>query len=177
MASDAAIIAKMRAAGVPPHAFMHSLDKLGQKQFANIVQKRLFDMGVGGLVSYLIRSESRPINTTKLRNVAMVCAVAAKELVLLGRTVTYIALPELIRAGRNDDDIDGRGRGYWVIPDLGGTIANWQPHEWETAQALMMSHINRGGALILGDTGVIEGGYFGIDLQNALTVFQTVRVE
>lgn len=175
MASDAAIIARMRAAGVPPHAYSHSLDKpaLGASRFGAIIREKRFDLGVGGLVSYIIRNKPK----SKVKP-SLVAAVAAKELVLLNREVKFVyfaALMTVVRVGELSW-LDF-GKGYVVVPDLGENTQQWPANEWDYTQAVLLSHVNRGGGLILGDNGVTEGGWFNAGFIDALTIFDEIIVE
>lgn len=172
MANDAAILAKMRAAHVPPHAFEHSLKTLRQLRFASILQEKRFELQGGGLESFIVRSGKRK----DAPHVSMVCAVAAKELVLMHKKVVYATLAGVVHDLKDWSGVDA-GQGYVVLADLGANTQNWTASEWETVQAYMLSHMSRGGGLILGDNGVVENGWLGAEMSQALTVFEEINVE
>ena len=74
MGSDVAILAKMHAARVQPHAFIHTLQTINQKSFAAVIREKKYDQGIGGVVSYLVVGKGKHSHS-------LVCYVAAKELV------------------------------------------------------------------------------------------------
>lgn len=174
--SETAIFAKMRAARVPPHAYSHSLESLKQTRLASVIRERRFDLGVGGLSSYLI-TPAAPTSKKVPVSVPMVCAVAAKELVLLGREVRYYTLAGLLMEIEAKEIWEVAGRGYFVIGDLGENTQHWQAKEWDTAQDVLLHHTSRGAGLILGDTGAVNAGYFSGDLTEALSMFDVMLVE
>lgn len=172
MANDAAILAKMRSAHVPPHSFPHSLKTLRQLRFASIIQEKRFELQGGGLESFVVRPSKRK----DAPHVSLVAGVAAKELVLLNKKVFYGTLAGTILSLKDWANIDA-GHGYFVLADLGQNTQNWPANDWDSVQAYLMSHLSRGGGLILGDNGVIENGWLGAELAQALTVFEEITVE
>lgn len=172
MANDAAILAKMRAAHVPPYSFEHSLKTLRQLRFASIIQEKRFELQGGGLESFIVRPGKRK----DAPHVSMVVGVVAKELVLLNRKVFCSTLAGTIHSLKEWQNIDA-GHGYFVLADLGQNTQNWPAHEWESVQAYLLSHLSRGGGLILGDNGVIENGWLGAEMVQALSVFEEITVE
>ena len=172
MANDAAILAKMRAAQVPPHSFEHSLKTLKQLRFASIIQEKRFELQGGGLESFIVR----PGRRKDAPHVSMVAGVAAKELVLLNKKVFYTTLPAVIATLKEWQNVDA-GHGYIVMADLGQNTQNWPANDWDSVQAYLLSHLSRGGGLILGDNGVIENGWLGAEMVQALSVFEEITVE
>lgn len=171
MANESSILAKMRAAEVPPHAFDKSLLGLNQKQFANIITTRAFDLEGGGLVSYIVRGAGEK----QYPKVSLVCAVIAKELVLAQRQVAYVYLSSLMCSAKNDEPLNGF-RGYLVVGDLGLNVKRWPEKDWDMVQDMLMVHLARGGGLIFGDTGAIDMGLISHDFANAISLFDEVRV-
>lgn len=171
-ASEAAIYGRMRSAGVPPHAYDRSLIGLKQPRFAGIISGREYNLLEAGLVSYLVRSSGKPSSP----NVPLVCAVAAKELVLQRVSVQYLSYAEL--AGKVTTNWwEGDWTGYVVISELGEQTTNWPKNVWDTVQSMLLSHISRGGAVIVGDTGALELGLFSEEFLNAIEVFEQITVE
>lgn len=178
MSNELAILARMRAAGVPPHAFQHTLLGMRQMRLAAAVKSKTYDLGHSGLASMIVHAvlDEAPLKTVN-HSPTLVCGVLAKELVLQGRKVIYGSLASMVHATKAPDAYESLGSGYLVIPDLGQNISRWEPREWEICQDTMRFHISRGGGLIIGDTGVIEGGYFGQEMLESLSLFDTYAVE
>ena len=137
----------------------------------------------GGYRNYLIKGGKGK------RTVSAVCALAAKHLVLAQRTVYYTTIAELVvslrstgsssvyDAGESPTIFARMGKGYLIVGDIGSNVANWLPSEWDVVQSFLLSHIGRGGGLILGDTGFISQGLLCLDLADALTDFVSIDVE
>ena len=170
MSSEDAMLARMRASRVPPHAYMHSMQTLGQRRFSEAIEKKRYDRGVGGLVSYLV------VGGRKERTASLVAAVAAKELTVLNRKVKCVSLAELVSPRWGEDSDVKVGAGWLVVCDLGLNTAKCAPFDWEIAQSILLQHIARGGALILG-VQKMEDVMFGTEFQDALEIFDNMKVE
>jgi hypothetical protein len=190
MANDVAIIAKMRLSQVPPHTYTTSLEREGQKRLSEILEGRKYEHA-GQLRSYLVRQGARK----KPASVSRVCALAAKQLVLASRAVYYTNLAEAVTATRvlagnvpaasvyNNSGGDTHpilsrlGKGYIVVGDLGANIPHWPDNDWDVVQSFLLSHLSRGGGLILGDNGATANGFFCEDFVDALSDFVVIDVE
>lgn len=157
---------------MPPHAYDQSLAKLRQARFANIIANKEYDLKEAGFISYVVRPSGR----AGAPNVPMVCAVAAKELVLSRMPTTYVSYAEL--AGKIVGNWwESELNGYVVVSDMGMQPKHWPDSVWESVQSMLLSHISRGGAVIVGDTGALAEGLFGEEWLNAMTVFDEITVE
>lgn len=168
MANDVSILAKMHAARVQPHAFIHSLKTLNQKSFALVVKDKKYDQGIGGVVSYWVTGKGKHSHS-------LVCHVAAKELVLQNRKVFCLSVAELALRGSSEEVTERVGTGYLVVSDVGDNTKHYTPAQWDEAQAILLSHLGRGGGLIMGsaDTKSVEFNY---DFLDALAIFESVVV-
>lgn len=168
--SNAAIVARMRAAGIPPHTFHTSLEQIGQKRFAEILTNREFDLGHGHIASYIVRGQRKDA-----ANVTQVCALAAKSLIAIQRVAIYTTVPalnEFLKTGEHHNTT-----GYVVVGDLGNNTQNIPAAEWDRMQSFFVSHVARGGGLILGDNGVINNGQLCLDLIDAISVFEEIVIQ
>lgn len=167
MGSDIAILAKMHLARVQPHAFIHSLQTINQKSFAAVIKEKKYDQGVGGVVSYLVTGKGKHSHS-------LVCHVAAKELVLQSKKVFCTTLADLVLRG-GEEVLDRLGVGYIVLSDLGANTQYYTLAQWDDVQALLLSHLGRGGGLILGmpDAAAVEFSYEFLD---ALAIFESILV-
>jgi hypothetical protein len=178
METDFAIVARMRLAHIPPHAYTTSLALSGQRRLSKIILEKQYDLGEAGFVSLVIRN-----GKAKRGPVSKVCAITAKELALQKCRVYYSTLPELILSRRHLAELhesnisEHVGKGFLVIGDLGDNIKDWSNAEWATVQAYLLTHLAKGGGLILGDNGASEKGLFCSDMVDALTDFSVVEVE
>lgn len=182
MSKDDPILGRMRASQIPPFAYTTTLKLEKQSNFAQIIEGKQFDTGPSGIVSYLVKygARKRPGSPSVTR----VCAVAARELVLLRRKVYYTTIHELALAlsmyERGLDCIfplvERLGLGYIVIGDIGENIQARSAASWHDIQTFLNAHLSRGGGLILGLT-AIEHALFTHDLAEAVGAFQTVTVE
>jgi hypothetical protein len=170
MANESAILARMRAARVPPNAFPHSLKALKQNSLAAVVAEKKFDTGVGGLISYLVKG-ARKAHTSS----SLVCHVAAKELVLQGCKVFCTSIPEIVQPSDGDEAPDKLGIGYLVVADIGANTQYCTPFQWYSAQAYLLSHISRGGGLIIGVPD-IDAVRFNAEFLDAMEIFENVAV-
>jgi hypothetical protein len=177
-ASDIDILARLRAANVPVQAYEHSLHTLKQHRFSEIVAGQKFDMKEGGLVSYLVRHKG-PLKDGGA-GIVRVCAVAAKELVLLRRAVAYNFIASIAAAIHDPelltDQMSALRKGYLVIGDVGKNVGELKNSDWQLIQALLLSHMNRGGGLIIGDTGVTNNGMWNADFLDALSIFDVIML-
>lgn len=171
MANDAAIIAKMRRANVAVHAYRQSLETLGQKRLAAYVGSKHYDIGVSGYASILINSSAEGAD-----RVSAICNVLAKELVLRGVQVRCISLSSLFRLATTDnwEPIEAS---ILVVPSIGEELDHRPAKDWYDVQDLLLSHINRGAGVVLGNSGFIDAGRAGDELSDALTIFESFDVE
>lgn len=175
MANDSNTLMRMRAAQIPPHAYESSAKSLKQSRMTFILEGGKYEEN-GFNISFLF--EANPENRKPKCSVPMACSVFGKELVLRQKNVLWLDLAALVRASKNTEEIPlGVGRGFWVVGDIGENTQHWAKWEWDNAQSLLLSHLARGGALILGDTGAVDHGYYNMDMIDALSVFDEVRVE
>lgn len=170
MENDLAILAKMNASRVQPHAFQHSLQSLNQKSLALAVKEKKFNRGVGGPVSYWVSGAKKGD-----RSASLICHVAAKELVLLNQKVFCTSIPELVLHGNEDLLLDRMGVGYLVVSDVNANSTNCTPFQWDCVQAILLQHISRGGGLIVGSENLDEVR-LGYDFIDALRIFESVKV-
>ena len=171
MSNEDAILGRMRLAGVPPHAFPHSLKALKMAKLENDVFNKLYEKGVGGLVSYLITGGS------KTTTASLVCSVMAKELVLQNRKVTCLSVSDLATLAENGEDAKGfSGKGYLVVSDVGSNTKNCSPFQWDVAQSTLLSHIARGGGIIIGSANFTEVS-IGWEFIDALTLFTSIQIQ
>ncbi len=194
---DREIIARLRAAGVPTSSYTTTLKLLGQNILAGVIRDRSFELtcedGSMSLVNYLISSRGfdgsgagvDTVYTPRVPRrgappVVRVCAVFAKELVLLRRTVTYMSLTDLaVYSGDSGGAIQfaDYGRGYIVVGDL-SSVPIRRPGEWDDTQNFLLRHMNLGGGLILGDYGSVPHTKMNGTFVDAIaTTFQEVAVE
>ena len=173
MANDANILMRMRAAQIPPHAYEKSMLTLDQRKFQGIISNKKYEHS-GFLMSYIVRPSTRESGS---HTVSTVCAVAAKELVLQKKKVRYLDVPRLIKESKTDGGEFELGHGFWVIGDLGENTQHWPRNEWDTAQSYLLSHLARGGGLILGDNGASDLGMWGEEMLDSISIFDLVRVE
>jgi hypothetical protein len=177
MSAQDVILTRMREARIPPYAYASSLALERQPELAKIVQGKEYVNAADGLVSYLLTA--REYNETMNLKVTKTSAVFAKELVLHRRVVAYRSVFDLVRASERlsleeaEADIPALGRGFIVVGDLGGMLDEFSELQWAGLQSLLLSHVSRGGALILGVTTATS---WGLDMALLLTSFTHIRL-
>lgn len=164
MSGDLAIYNRMRQANVPPHAIKSRLKDLKVPRFAEAIRSRGYRLGDAGLRSYLLDHAELPAAP------ALIAAVAAKELILLGETARVVPVPILLKS-ISSSDWEPQDGGYLVVPEIGENVTHWPRPDWQYAQALLMSHVSRGGGLILGYYGE-DYSEFSREFELALTMFE-----
>ena len=168
--ADDIILARMRAARVQPHAFPSTLESINQKLLAKLVEDKRYTLGPGGLVSYLIAGKRKAKVSP-----STVCHVFAKMLVIQGKKVFCTSIAELAHRGEMEEVTERMGTGYFVISDVSENTKNCSPFEWDSVQALLLSHVGRGGGLIIGSANFQEVE-FGDDFLSALPAFEAIDV-
>lgn len=147
---------KMRAANIPVFAYQTTLVTEGAGTLREIIKQKEFKTEAG-LASYVLQGNGKKADSLRTTRLA---AVMAKELVLSGVRVHFVPLAGFVREVRLQDyaaDRDGSqatipvlqdiGTGYFVIPDFSDSYHDRDT--WAEAQSLMVTHVNRGGGLIL----------------------------
>lgn len=183
MASEDAILLKMRASRVQPHAFPHNLITIKQKRLAEKVANKEYLVGSGGIKNYAITYDSSMAAGRKAKTSAsLVAAVMAKELVLQNRKVRCVTVPDLIRPNWLEEEAYRLGSGYLVVCDVGENTRAYAPYQWEDAQALLLSHMARGGGLIIGISAIVDEEKsifldFSSEMLDAFGDFEFVKVE
>lgn len=166
--NDDIIIGRMRAAGVPPHAYGHSLGTLGMRSLAAVINEGRYKLRGRSLKSFIISGESDSVNTP------LVCAVLAKELVLREEEVHYVTLAKMVGMAQ-DDSFRSAGE-YVVLGDLNHVlVSHWTPAQWDIVQSFLLTHLSFGGGLVIGHTAGLAIPV-GTDLQNALKLFDEFKV-
>lgn len=175
MATDA-ILFRMRAAQVPTFAYTTSLKLEKQLALAEIVKGREFERGEAGLKSYLITRHGGGVDSKVCRT----CAAFAKELVLAGTPVYCTSVEELSLAStmyeRGVDSIytfaERVGEGYLVLCDY--NECGVETTQLGRVQMILLSHISRGGAVILGT--VSELSLLTMEFQESVAKFEAVAI-
>jgi hypothetical protein len=71
---------------------------------------------------------------------------------------------------------DRLGSGYIIIGDLCESGHDRSPTEWRDLQMILLSHLSRGGGLVIG-LPTEKTHFLGLDFSEAMGVFSTVFVE
>lgn len=184
MSAEYITLMKMRQANVPPYAYETSLAREKLDILAADVKERTFNLGSGYYQSYAITTgAASPEASAKVtKSVAVFC----KELVLVGAKVRYFSLAELMVAlkkglvsGEFADTDYEFGSGYLALGDYGLNIQNWQGNEVELLSSQLVSHMSRGGGLILGASAATLStvrSTYSNDLTNSLSTFKIIKV-
>jgi hypothetical protein len=148
------------------------LETLKQPQLAEITRARSYILGNEGLRSYEICKN--PTGSNKVTP-TLACGVLAKELALQRVKVHYTLLPLLILGSKRADEFDFFDKcDYVVVGDVGDNYADYAPADWSLAQAILLTHINRGGGVILGNTFNERMPNFSLDMVEAMDAFTTI---
>lgn len=155
--------AKIQGANLPPYVLDTTLVRDGFQMLRDIVASKAFRKPQG-LESYTIVpqlaevKEARAVRATTL---------LAKEILLMGTPVYYITLAGFLREVRLQDYsaardpinpvLDRIGTGYIAISEMDNPEAWPSPSIWQEGQDLLMSHVSRGGGLILGTGANVHG--------------------
>ena len=85
-----------------------------------------------------------------------------------------MTLADLVLRG-GEEILERVGTGYFVVSDIGDNTQFYTPAQWDDAQALLLSHLGRGGGLILGtpDVALVKFSYEFLD---ALEIFENILV-
>jgi hypothetical protein len=142
------VLLRMRAAGVPPYAFRHTLAKLAKERFlglapvASAVTSKAYQKGVSGLVSYAFTG----------KHGILAAATMAKELVLVGEQVhCTTALALAVEFPKQDwMPYSPETLGYWVVPDFAGGLSTLSEYQARSVVDFVLSFAAKGGGLVLG---------------------------
>ncbi len=172
--SDNIILGRMRRAGVPAHLYNTTLALEKQNVLAAAIGQKKYDLGEGLLQSYIIE----PANNPKKPSPARVCGLIARELVLARKPTTYVTLPQLtLIADRAAEDEINLGVGYLVVGDFNDLVAEWKRAEWALVESMLVSHLYRGGGLILGNTGGFQTPVLSEEFDQAMSGATRILVE
>lgn len=180
MSSEFAILSKMRAASIPPYAYETSLSKERLDILAADIKDKSYEMDGKFLQSYALTFDV-PNKQTGAK-VTKAVAVFCKELVLRNVRVRYFSVAELMIPIRRalatgdygDSDME-YGKGFLALGDYGANLDNWRKEDVETLNTVLVSHMSRGGGVILGITSPLSASTSN-DLMNSLATFKTVKV-
>lgn len=151
--ADHAILQRMRVAGVPPYAYSTSLALEKQNTLAAIISQKSYTKGNSGPVNYVLKAARAQDQRSSMRRVTKACAVMAKELVLHKQAVSYRTVSDLFKKVADTDDYEEQHfSGYIIIGDFGTYPGDYTSAEWSAVQAALLSHVSRGGGLVLGVT-------------------------
>lgn len=190
MASNQEILARMRKSFVCPSAFGHSLDSLKQRKMSAIIKGKEYAAESGVLKSYIIYDE-RPDAShhrdkrdlvrdfkagTLVKSVSLICKVIAKEFVLSRQPVVCYSYVDFVNFAKYQSEVE-LGSGYIIIPGIYEECLDRPKAERVEAEKLILSHLWRGGGLVLGDAGATECGKLSTEIIDALHRFEFIEVE
>ena len=159
MASDATVVARMRAAQVPPQVWESSLVSEKFTELVDDFDLKKFQLGEGTILSYVIKAADRKVAPQRA---VLACYLIGKSLALKGKTVYCATLPELVSIAceRNvsESPAPACGDGYLIVPDITSNSEHFPRANWLLTQSYLASHVSRGGGLVLGTYDAV-GGY------------------
>lgn len=182
MANEAVILGKLRGAQIPTHAYSTSLKRENHTALSAVIANKGYSLGAEGYRSFRVFAKVESKRTSAV--VAKACALFAKELVLAGAKVKYVAATQMflwsrqmmLPQGLEDEKWFEIGKGFLVVSDLGESINNWTANEWDIVQQTILIHLSKGGGIVIGDTGALNSGLYNADMVNELAMFTCIEV-